>query len=129
MAEPPGGVEPRRENKTNATGGELPAGQSGCADQCALADVVRLGEHLQSIPDEDAVFPPQRRDVSNRCERYEVEHPPDEVLVLTEGAGKCKRELECNADRGEILIGIAAAAPLRIEYRQTVREGSARKVV
>src|SRR4051812_13641032 len=120
MSEPPGGVQSRGENKTNSTGGEGPARQSGCADQCAHSDVVCLREHLQPIPHKDAILPTQRRNVSNRCERNQVEHSPDEVFVLAERAGKRQSELERNTDRGEILIGISAAGPLRVEYRQTV---------
>ena len=90
VAEPADGVEPRREDVADAAGGERLALEPRGADQRAQPEVLRLGEHLEPVAREDAVLAAQRRDVGDRRERDEVEHPEDEVLVAAERAGDAR---------------------------------------
>ena len=125
----PDGVEPRREDEADASRGERLALEARRADQRAQPEVLRLGEHLEPVAREDAVLAAQRRDVGDRRERDEIEHAVDDVLVAAQRARDGERELERDADRGEILVLRPAARTLRIEHRVRVRQVAARQVV
>ena len=98
-------------------------------DHGSQADVSRIGKHPQSVPHEYAVLSPQRCYVRNCSQRDEIEHPPDERVVLPEVFGEGEGELEGYAYRGEILVGILAAVLPGVEHSQTFRERLTRQVV
>ena len=70
-------------------------------------------QQLEPVAREDAILAAQRRDVGDRRERDEIEQAIDEVLVAAHRARQRERELERDADRGEILVRRRAARPLR----------------
>ena len=130
VSEPPDRVEPWRENESDATGGDGPFSQAGCANERAQTDIRRLVEHLQTISCEDPVFAAQWRDVGDRREGDEVEHAVDGVLVAVPLSYERKRELERDADRGEIAIRRRAARAFRVQHGEGRREdATARQVV
>ena len=63
-----------------------------------------LVQQLEPVADEHAILAAQRRDVGDRRQRDEVEHAVDDVLIAAHGARERERQLERDADRGEILV-------------------------
>ena len=57
-----------------------------------------------------------------RGERYEIQHSKNLILVSADGARECKRELERDTNRGEILIWRRTARPLRVQQRLRLLE-------
>ena len=105
MTHAPDGVEARCENKTDAASGDLSIGEPGGANQRPKPDVVRLVEHLQAVAREHAILSAQRGDVGNCRQRDKIEHAVDGVLVPAALADQRQRQLERDADGGQISVG------------------------
>ena len=121
MAEASDGVQPRRDDEADATGGDRLALQPRRPNERRDADRRRLVQQLETVPREDPVLAAQWRNVGDRRQRDEVEHPEDEILVAAGGAHQRQRELEDHAGRAEVLVARRTARALRIE--QGVRRG------
>src|SRR4051794_1936309 len=102
-------VEARGEDVADASCGERLSLESRGTDERAESQVLRLGKHLEAVAREHAILAAQRRDVGDRRERDEIEHPEDAVLVAAERARDGQRELERHADGGEVLVLRSAA--------------------
>lgn len=122
-------VQPRRENESHSTSGENFAFHPGGADHRPQPDISRFRQHPETISHENPVFSLELRNVSDRCQRNQVEHAPDERIFLLEVFGQRERELERNADRGEVLVRVFAATLLGIQYRETIRQRFAWQVM
>ena len=122
-------IEPRREYETDSAGRELLSIKAGGPQQRAHSNVARIGQHLETVADENAILTAERRDVRNRRQRDKIQHRPYEVVVGAELAGESEGELEGYADGGEVLIRISVARPLGIENREAIRQLTTWKVV
>src|SRR5689334_22072755 len=122
-------VESWTEDVADSSGSDRPSLESGSANHRPQSDVLGFGEHLQAVANENTILTTQLRDVGDSCERNEIQHSPDESVVLLELLCQCERKLECNRDSGEILVGIFASHLLRIENSETFRQRLAWQVV
>ena len=129
VPEPARRIEPGRQYEPDSAGRELLSIETGGPQQRAHSDVAGVRQHLETVADEYAIFATERRDVRNRRQCDKIEHRPDEVVVGAELAGESERELEGDADGGEVLVRISVAGPLGIENREAIRQLTARKVV
>ena len=77
MAEPAGGVDPRREPEADGTGVDARRIDGRRAHERLQARLLRAGERAQPRARERAVLVEQRDDVGDRRERDEVEVPVD----------------------------------------------------
>src|SRR6266542_2301365 len=109
VAEAADGVESGCENEPDAAARERLAFETGRFDQRAKTEVSSLAHHAKPVADEHPILSAQRRDVGNGGERDQIEHCPDEAVSFSQLLRQSKRKLECDADGGEILIGIPAA--------------------
>ena len=128
-AESARGVESRREDEADAARRQRFPLEARRANHRADARTLRLVEQLEPVAHEHAIFAAQRRDVGDRRERHEIEHAVDGVLVAADRARQRQRELERDADGGEILVRRRTPGALGIEHRVRRRQRPARQMV
>ena len=123
VAEPAHGIEPRGEDEADAARIERLSLEPGRADEGANALVGRLLHYLEPRAREHAILAAQRCDVRDGRERDQVEHAGTHFSLPSHCARERERELERDADRREILVGILTPVALRIQNRQARGQG------
>ncbi|MPM46187.1 hypothetical protein SDC9_92885 [bioreactor metagenome] len=122
VADPPGGIDPRREFEGDVRRRKV-AFELGALDQRPDAGAELFLQNVDAVLDHDPVFAQQRDDVGHRAERHIVEHvfkmggEPAEVVfaaVFDEGVG----ELERRPGPGENLKVVEFGINLGIDHRQ-----------
>ena len=124
-----GGVQPRREDEPDVPRPQRPAREARGLDQRAQPRPARVGEHLEPVAHEDAVFARQRDDVGDGGEGDVVEEMQRQVLRqgqrLHEGLG----ELERDPGAAQILVGGGTVGAPRVEHGAGRRQLVAGQVV
>ena len=117
-----GGVHARRHHEGDVVGVDGLAGQARDVEQRAQADLVRaLRELLEAELGDDAVFADERHHVGQRANRGDLHEGLQPALtagLLTQAL----HQLQRHAHAGQVLVGIAAVAALRVHDGERLRQ-------
>ena len=117
-----GRVDPRRHHEGDVIAVDLLACKPGDFEQCTEADLVRsLRQHLQAELGDDAILTDQRHDVGQRADRGDLDEGWQPVGFARAHAQRL-HELESDADAGEMLVGVRAIVPFRVDDRDRLRK-------
>ena len=123
VADPAGGIEPRRQNEPHVPRPQRPAREPRGLDQGAQPRPARLGQHLQAVAHENAVLAHEGHDVGHGRERHVVQEMERHVGRQSEGRHQRLGELEGDPGAAQVLVlGGAIGAP-RIEHCRGGGEG------
>ena len=104
-----GGIDAGSEHEADVIAVDLLAGEAADVEQRTQPDLVRtLRQHGEAELGDDPVFARQRNDVGQRPDRrhlHERRHPVTAARSRTERL----HQLECDADAGEVLVGICCS--------------------
>src|SRR4029078_7652722 len=103
-----GCIQSRSENESHTPGSDRFSLEARRANHRAQSDIFGFLQHPQPVTDEHAVLATKLRDIGNCGERNEIEHAPDERVILSEFRGEGKRELERDSNCREMLVRVSA---------------------
>ena len=113
-----GGVDARRQQEADVEAVERLAGQARSVEQRPQPDrVLVLRQALEAEPGDDAVLADQRHDVGDRADGGDLEERRQPLLAAALQA-QAVHHLQRHADAGEVLVGIRAVGPLRVDHRE-----------
>ena len=98
------------------------AGKACDLEQRAQSDLVRpLRQQVEAELRDDAVLADERDDVGQRADRRDLDERRQQPLAIALAAERL-HELERDADPGEVLVGIVAIVPSRVDDRDRRRQ-------
>ena len=121
------GVNPRSEPERDCRYADL--FRSGSIDQAAKADVPRVGQTVQAVPDEYPVFTRHGRHIRYGADRDKIKVGGQIVAVTTSPGTKSVRKFPGETHTGECFVRVRTPRTLRVQDRHGVRKDLLRLVM
>ena len=103
--------------------------QAGHVEKRPQSHPVRsLRQHVEPKLRDDAIFADQRHNICERSDRRDFHKRRQHALAIAFPAQRLN-QLQRHTDTREVLVGIVAIVPLRIDHRDRVRQLGIRLVV
>ena len=110
-----GGVHARRDHEGDVIAVDRLAGQAGDVEQRAQADLVRAArQQIEAELRDHAVLADERHHVGERADRRDLDEARQPAVAARLPAQRL-HQLQRDADAGQVLVGIGAVVPLRID--------------
>ena len=128
-AHAPGGVHARRQHEADVIAVDRLSRQARDVEQRPQADLVRpLRQQVEPELRDHAVLADERDDVGQRADGGHLDEARQPALVAGAPAQRL-HQLQRHADARQVLVGIGAVVPLRVDDRQRRRQLRVRLVV